>query len=246
MRKNKLAKTAFSILLSISLFTLKAQDTITVSDLETWTSLSIEKKFLNKKLNLNLTQEFRFDKNSSHLNVFFTEGLIDYKIINNLRLGFGYRFIRDNNDEDGFINKQRFNIDLGYNYKINRLKLSSRLRYQNKSEIRLSNAEDDYPINKYRFRIKGSYNINNWKFDPCLSSEIFYAKEICEDYYIDEIIKRTGFQKIRLTLGTSYKIKKLGSLKLFYRIEQEFKNYSNVYNIPATYHILGLNFKISL
>ena len=59
MRNDFFNKTAFSILLSISLFTLKAQDTITVSDLETWTSLSIEKKLLNKKLSFNLTQEFQ-------------------------------------------------------------------------------------------------------------------------------------------------------------------------------------------
>lgn len=245
MRNNYFNKTAFSILLSISLFTLKAQDTITVSDLETWTGLSIEKKLLNKKLSLNLTQEFRFDKNSSNLNMFFTEGLIDFKISNNLRLGFGYRFIRGNNEDAGFINKQRFNLDLKYNYKINRLKLSSRLRFQNKSEIRPSNAEDDYPINKYRFRLKGNYNIKNWKFDPYLSSEIFFAKETCADYYIDEIIKKPGFQKVRFTIGTRYKTKKFVRLNMFYRIEQKFKNYANVYHIPATYHILGLNFKIS-
>lgn len=243
----KIPSVIFLLLISVSVS--KAQDTIVVRDFETWTGLSIEKKLINDKLKLNLTQEFRADNNSSHLNEFFTEGLASYNFLHNFEIGLGYRFLRVNTDEKGYESKHRFNTDFNYKFNINRFDFSSRLRYQRSNETWFDNSESDFSTNKFRLNLTGIYNIRNWKFDPYFSSELFYLNKSDEFSFIDEYIstyKISGFEKLRITVGTKYKLKKLGRIKMFFRYEQEFKKYSNSYNLSEKYFILGLNFKLKL
>jgi Protein of unknown function (DUF2490) len=225
-----------------------AQDSTVVSDFEMWAGVSVKKSFLEKKLDLALTQEFRFDDNSTHLNQFFTELKAEYEFIDGLSFGLGYRFIR-NNKNSGYTNEQRIIADLSYKHKLDRLSLSYRFRFQNHDEIGLSHSDGDDITKKYRLRVKAEYNISNWKLDPYLSIEGFFAQEKMGINYVETITetrKVSGFEKIRFTFGTKYKINKLISIGAFYRIEQEIKSYPNVYNTPATYYIGGLNLSFKL
>lgn len=223
--------------------TIYSQDSTVVSDFEMWAGVSAKKSFLEQKLELKLTEEFRFDDNSTHLDQFFTELQGGYEIIDNLILGVGYRFIR-NRKNSGGVNEQRIFANLKYKYKFDRLSLSSRFRFQNHDEIGLKLLEGDEITTKYRLQLKGEYNIKNWKLDPYISIEGFFAQEKRGVNYIETITethKASGFEKIRFTLGTAYKFNKLIHLNAFYRIEQEFKSYPNNYNTPAIYYIGGLN-----
>ncbi|MFZ9028465.1 MAG: DUF2490 domain-containing protein [Crocinitomicaceae bacterium] len=225
-----------------------AQDSVLVRDFESWNGISLKKSFLEKKLNLQLTQEFRFNSNSTRLNNYFTEIGADYEIIKGLEAGLGFRFIR-NNTKKGYLNEQRFNADLSYKHKIDRLSLGYRFRYQNRNEIGVSKDDGDDPVSKYRFRLKVGYNIKNWKLDPYLSTEVFYATETSRVNYvptITEVENIAGFQKLRFTLGTSYKINDVLKLNGFYRIERDFKTYPTIYYTPGTYHIAGINLEIKL
>ena len=77
-----------------------------------------------------------------------------------------------------------------------------------------------------------------------LAIESFYTTTLNAVSYVEPIIESSrvnGFEKIRFTLGTNYKINNLMSLGGFYRIEKEFKSFPLVYNTPATYFIAGLN-----
>lgn len=237
------------LLLSISLLgTGYAQDSVLVRDFESWNGISLKKSFLDKKLDLQLTQEFRLNSNSSRLNNYFTELGVEYEIIKGLEAGIGYRFIR-NNTKNGYVNEQRLNADLSHKHKIDRLEIGYRFRYQNRSEIGIKKEDGDDPISKYRLRLKAGYNIKNWKLDPYISSEIFYATETSRVNYvpsITEVENISGFQKLRFTLGTSYKINDLLELNGFYRIERDFKTYPTVYYTPGTYHIAGINLEIKL
>lgn len=236
------------LLFLTSLTTVFAQDSVLVRDFETWSGVTLKKSFLEKKLDLQLTQEFRLNSNSTHMNNYFTEVGAGYEILKGFEFGMNYRFIR-NNTKNGYKNEQRWNADLSYKHDISRLTLGYRFRYQHKDEIGLSKDEGDDPISKYRFRLKAEYNIKNWKLDPYISSEIFYANQVTRVNYVPSITETnniSGFEKIRFTLGTSYKFNKNFTLNGFYRLEREFKTYPTVYYTPATYHIVGLNLEIKL
>lgn len=225
-----------------------SQDSVLVRDFETWSGVTLKKSFLEKKLNLQLTQEFRLNSNSTHMNNYFTEIAAGYEIFKGFEAGLGYRFIR-NNTKNGYKNEQRLNADISYKHKLDRLELSYRFRYQNRNEIGVSRDEGDDPINKYRFRLKAEYNIKNWKLDPYVSSEIFYSQEVSRVNYvpsITEVENISAFQKLRFTVGTSYKLNDRFELNGFYRLERDFKTYPPVYYTPATYHIIGLNLEIKL
>lgn len=237
------------ILLIFKCNSSNAQDSTVVQDFEMWTGVTVKKSFLDKKLQLGLTQEFRLNDNSTRMNNFFTELEGKYKIYKGLSVGAAYRFIR-NNTKSGYINENRFNLDLGYKYKFDRLSLAARFRYQNKNELGVSKDEGDFPISKFRFRLKGEYNIKNWKLDPYLSAEVFFAQQTYRINYIESIIEPTqvssGLEKLRFTIGTSYKINKLISIGGFYRVEQELKSYPLFYNTPGRYFIGGLNLTFKL
>lgn len=247
-RKHKSMKNLLLPVLLALCTTAYSQDSVLVRDFETWSGVSLKKSFLDKKLDVQLTQEFRLNSNSTHMNNYFTELTADYEIFKGFQAGLGYRFIR-NNTKNGYVNEQRFNADLSYRHKIDRLELGYRFRYQNRNEMGVSKDEGDDPIQKYRFRLKAEYNIKNWKLDPYLSSEVFYATEVSRVNYVPSITEEeniSAFQKLRFTLGTSYKINKNFKLNGFYRIERDFKTYPTVNYTPATYHIVGLNLEIKL
>jgi hypothetical protein len=46
-----------------------------------------------------------------------------------------------------------------------------------------------------------------------------------------------GFDKLRLTLGTSYDFKKYGELGIYYRLERQLG-----FSYPKTTNIVGLNY----
>ena len=224
------------------------QDSTVVSDFELWTGVTVKKSFLEKKLGLGLNQQFRFDENSSHLDAYFTDISADYELVKGLQLGLGYRFIR-NNKNSGYKNEERFYADVNYKHKLERFTLRYRFRFQYHDEIGRTKEEGDYPDSKFRLRLKAEYDIKKWKLDPYLSFEAFFKRETNTYNYISsvtEIERVSGFEKLRFTLGTSYKINKTMEVGGFYRIEQELKSYRNFYNTPATYYIVGLNFTFNL
>ncbi len=106
--------------------------------------------------------------------------------------------------------------------------LGFRLRYQNKNELGISSLAGDYPSQKIRLKSSLKYNIRNWKFDPKLSAEIFHHFQTGEE---------NKFNKYRITIGTDFKIWRLGELGIYYRLEREL----NVFN-PLTANILRIKY----
>ncbi len=238
-----------TLLLTLAVFSCAhAQDSTVVRDYETWSGISVKKSFLDKKLDFALTQEFRFDDNSTHLDQYFTELEAGYELFKGLDLAIGYRFIR-NNKKSGYKNEQRVYADLQYRHKVDRWTLSYRFRFQNHDELGISRSEGDDITQKYRLRVKAEYNIKNWKLDPYISVEGFYTHDNIGVEYVEGIDQRliqSGFEKLRFTLGTNYAIKKYFGIGAFYRVEQGLKSYTGNYNTPATYFIGGINLNFKL
>lgn len=217
------------ILLSTTVFAQQGTY-VEVRDLETWSSLGVKLK-LDKRWEFGLTEQLRLKSNSSIVSTYFTELEANYIGWKNFELGGGFRFLRDNDTKgniQGFENHSRYHLELTYKHKVQRFKLSYRLRFQRKNELGVSEVEGDYPNRYLRLKFGVGYNIKKWKFDPKFSTEIFRHYEKGE---------QNGFNKIRLTIGTDYKMKKIGTFKLFYRMEREL----NVF-YPKTTNILGLSY----
>lgn len=199
------------------------------NDFETWSSIGVEYK-VNKRLSLGLEEQLRLENNSSEIDAYFTQFSTSYKVWGNFSLGGGLRYINKNDNQgkiQGYENHFRYQIDAGYKHKLNKFSLKYRFRYQNKNELGVSVEEGDEVKQYLRFKTALGYNISDWKLDPKLSFEVYKQLDVEGD----------GFNKLRWTLSTGYKFKKMGELKLFYRIEKEL----NV-SIPSTISILGLKY----
>ncbi len=189
-----------------------AQDgaTIVTSDLESWSSIGIKYK-PSKKTTIGLDQELRLKQNSTLVDQTFTELSFGYKLSKSFYAGLSARFILDRGAKSPFEKDLRLQIDFGYKHKKNDFTFNYRLRFQNRNELGLTTSEGDYFKNHLRLKASINYNINNWKFDPTFSTELFR----------DLTRYNGGFDQFRFTLGTDYSFKKMGEIGLFYTYQRE-------------------------
>lgn len=214
------------LLLLLIAFTTGFSQTVDTNDFESWSAINLKYK-LNKKWSFDLEEQLRLKENISEISNYFTELNTTYSVSKKFKLGAGVRYIKNNDNvgkNQGYENYFRFHLDASYKHKINDFTLKYRLRYQNKNEL----GVDDYDNQHIRFKTAIGYNFKNWKLDPKFSAEIFNHIEKGEE---------NGFDKYRLTLGTQYKFKNMGSIDLFYRIEKELNK-----TIPKTTNIIGLKY----
>lgn len=199
-----------------------AQEIKTVQDFETWSSVGLQYKPVDR-LNIELEEQVRLKNNSQTLDEYFTQLSLSYELSNHFELSGAYRWITMSKKEDGVsVNESadRYHLGVVYKHDIKRATFAYRLRYQNKS------FSDSDSSNKQfvRFKTRVKYNIKNWKLDPIASAELF--REIGGE-----------FRNFRMTLATDYRIKNIGKIKVFYRFIKEL-NQSN----PKSTSIVGLSF----
>lgn len=230
--------TLFAILLIslLSPITLLAQDAnwINTKNIEAWSAMKFSYK-LNKKWKIGLEEQLRLQTSPVDIDSYFTELNTSYNINKNVYGGIGIRYIRKNDNKgkvQGYENYTRLHIDLGATHDIERFNIDYRLRLQTKKELNKLGSEENHPNNYVRLKVGLGYNIKKWKFDPKLSAELFRHYEKGEE---------VEFNKLRLTLGTRYKINSSGKLGFFYRIEREL----NIKK-PVTANIVGIKYSYTL
>ena len=224
-------KRIFKVFLSLVLITsISYSQTKNAKNFEGWTTIGFEYE-LNKNWNFELEEQLRLKENISEIDEYFTQFGVEYSLSKKIKIGAGGRYIRENDNRgkiQGYENHFRFNVDISYKHKINAFLLKYRVRYQNKNELGVGNSEGDYANQHIRFKTSIGYNIKNWKLKPKFSAEI---------YNHFEKGKNNGYDKYRITLGTEYKLKKLGKLTLFYRKEKELNE-----SMPKIKNIIGLKY----
>lgn len=175
--------------------------------------------------------QLRLDHGPTDINQYLTEVSGYRRIIKGFKLGGGLRYTRENDTRgnvQGYRNQFRYHLDAVYRKKWDDFSLKWRLRYQNRDELGFSRTDGDIPLQRIRLKTSVDYNIRHWKLDPEFSGELFSRFRQGENARID---------RYRLTLGTSYKIKKGGAIGLFYRYE------SSINRDPRrTFDIIGLNY----
>lgn len=202
----------------------------TIRDLESWTSATLKYKH-SKKLDFSLEQQLRLKDDASTIDQYFTEFSVGYDILKPLNLTLGARYIRENDNigkVQGYETHFRWNTDLTYKHNIGRFDLKYRLRYQSKDELNVEEKEESTQTTRLKLGTK--YNIRNWKFDPNFSAEIF-----------NRLSNDQGFNRIRLTIGTSYEFKKAGEIGGFFRYEKQL-----VGEYPKTTNILGVKYQYTI
>jgi len=216
----RLTKLVFFALFTCVSFVSQAQD----DDLLLWSSLKLGYE-PNDKWDLSLEGHYRLKDNMSALDSYFGELSVFRTLVKGLKMGVGVRYILENDNQglqQGTENHFRYNFDLTYQHKINRMALKYRLRYQNKNEF-------GEPAGREAFRIKAGfrYNLRNWKLDPKFSAELL-------NRFGDR--GQTG-NRYRLGIGTEYKLKNAGAIAVFYRIQNDING-----EFSSPNHIIGLSY----
>jgi len=205
------------------------------NDFHSWSALELKYE-KNKKVTFSLEGQLRMKDDISTVDQYFGELGVQYKLPKNFRIGVGIRYIRNNDTNgriQGFENLFRYHADLSYRHKIDRFALKYRIRYQNRNELGLSVSEGDIARQRVRFKTTLGYNIRSWKLDPELSGELFNG--------FRKNGTANGFDKYRISLGTSYNVKNVGRFSLFYRLEKEI----NTPN-PAAENILSVKYSYTI
>ncbi|HIA37093.1 MAG TPA: DUF2490 domain-containing protein [Flavobacteriales bacterium] len=198
-------------------------------DFESWTAGKLRMK-LNKTWSIDLENQLRFKTNLTEYDRFFSQLNTQYKI-DGFEYGGGFRYLQLNDNvgnKQGAENHFRFHLDFGYELDADRCLYKVRIRLQHRNELGLSKHEGDYPSKDLRVKASFKYNFRNWKFDPRMSWEVF------RHYQTGAL---NGFNKYRLTFGTSYKINKEQRLALSYVQEKQL-----VYWNPKVTRILLVSY----
>lgn len=198
---------------------------------QSWYAIELEYE-PNKRWDFEWKTQLRMDHDPTEINQYLTELSMYGRIVKGFKVGGGLRYTRENDTRgnvQGYRNQFRYHADALFSKRLDDFRIQWRLRYQNRDELGFSRADGDISLKRIRLKTSVDYNIRNWKLDPDLSGELFSRFEPGEQVRID---------RYRVTLGTSYKIKKAGRIGLFYRYE------SSINRTPKrTFDILGLNYK---
>ena len=188
------------------------------SDLEGWSSVGLNLK-ATKKLSFSVSEHLRSRNDISTVKNYFTQIKANYEVLKNFELGGGIRYITRNDDvgnKQGLESFFRYQFDVSYAQKINKIMLLFRLRYQNKNQLGIQEEEGDIAQEFIRTRIGLGYKIKAVKLNVRLFAEHFNQPNNSK---LEHTETRT-----RYTLKLSRKFKKIGAFTVFYGIQENNLN----------------------
>lgn len=182
---------------------------------------------LMKGLKLNLEPEFRFYEGFDKL---MLNGGLTYKTLGCIYIGATYRLEVDRTESQSSSSSyfgygssysselyHRYAFDLTYKDEFHRFTPSFRLRYNNFADDEITNREF------LRYRGKVEYNIRKCKLTPFVSVEAFQELEEMMLY------------KMRYSTGFDYKVNKVSSFSLDYKLDFFNLKYRNTHIFSAGY-----------
>ena len=208
--------------------------------------LEAEKK-INKRLDISMEADMRTRNNFKTMDRWGVGLGASYKLLNWLKADAGYKFLDYNFHENitykpnGLYNnwrpsywgvRHRFNVMLTGSYKVQRVELSLRERWQ--YTYRPSKMIDNFDFdegewedhevkgkgkNVLRSRLQLDWDIPKCKFDPYASVEFHTSKKL---------------DKTRIIAGVNYALKKKHNFKLYYRYQ--------LTNGDPNIHMLGMGY----
>lgn len=201
------------------------------SDLEGWTAVELDIK-ATKKLSFSLSEHLRLRNDISTTKNYFTQLKVSYELFKNFDIGGGVRYITKNDDEggnQGFRSLFRYQFDASYKHKVNKITVSTRLRYQNKNRLGLSEIEGDVHKEQIRFRLGLDYDMKPIKVNVDMSAELFNETK--------SLNSEGGLNRNRFLLKFSKKIKKIGKFTIFGGFQQDIER-----NLTQKTSIIGFKY----
>ena len=195
----------------------------------TWTGVSLDKK-LSKQLTLGTELELRTGNNLKNIDRWSAGISLDYRLAKWLKAGAGYTYLYDYHPEaytyqdDGDLNKRtmtyfgsrhRLNVSLTASKDFGKLSVSLRERWQYTYRPEQANKRMDYQHSDlgYSYPVKGKAT-NMWRNKLQLK---YKATRLLQPYrYGETYAGGSGFDKLRLSLGTELKLSKQSSLNVGY------------------------------
>lgn len=230
MRRFVISSVSKSIFLILLSFPVLAQNSD--SDLASWSGFELTYK-LNDNWKFSMEEQLRLKENLGVIDAFFSQVSAEFNINKKIEFGAGLRFIRSNDNKgniQGYESHLRFQFDTALKSNLKQFAFKQRLRYQHKTEVGSNKPENTQPNQHLRLKSGIEYKIKNWKFDPKIAGEIFYQLGAGKVNEID---------KMRISIGTSFKVKKVGGFTLNYLFERELNSSDAFRN-----HILDLKYTL--
>ena len=210
------------LIVILLLFSTIAQAQV-YSDAKLWTAFSVTKKI--DKFEFAASEELRFNENFTHIDKVFTELGASYEVIENLSVGFAYRYSRDNDySEQAFDMSHRMDFGIDYKNKFQNFKWSIRNKIQTKPSDKYSRNPT---YNRTKFTVK--YDLDQ-DYEPYVYYEFYYQ------FNNEQIINRS-----RISIGAKYDFNKDNSIKAFYIFENRFNTEDLEHN-----HIWGVSYSLDL
>jgi hypothetical protein len=139
-----------------------------------WTEKGLKYK-LNKEWDLSFEWSNRFAEYG--LMTSFPQASIRFKVLDWLKTSVDYRWVLSKQDNGYYSAGNRINANIQGNYKVKRVDVGMRLRYQYSfSPFVGTNYDPEFDM-AYRFRPSISYDIENSIISPSAQIEFFYTPE---------------------------------------------------------------------
>ena len=214
----------FAVLLAAGLL-LGAAPARAESDLQAWFEVGLGRR-LHKRLDLSFEGHLRFDQDVSRLAAAMPELTLAFRLHKLLRLGLGYRFIYERDNDGVLVIRHLPFVQARARYELGPVELTYRLRYQ----VQIRGSISDELRHTVRNRLQVALKETK-PWIPEIAAELFHRLGDGEAIRL---------QKLRLTAGVGYGFDD-HQIELFYRVEI-------LQNDPddPTPHIIGLAYEYEL
>ncbi len=212
---------AFCLLLPVAIFSQ-------VSDFGIWYSVNAEIKLI-KKIELDLSPNIRTFRDGSRIEEAFLDAGITYKVIKNVSLSTFYRITENLEDDNSYHPRHKLFFDIKGSCSPGDLSLSGRLRYQRRYKTYIQDNEDKIPDSHARIKLKAQYDIPAFKFNPFISTELFFP-----------LFKDVGMtiNKKRFMAGFDYSFSKKHSFEAGYLFQRDY------FPGLSDKHIISINYNL--
>ena len=218
----------------------------------TWTSVSLDKKLL-KQFSLGTELELRTGNNLKNIDRWSAGISVDYRLAKWLKASAGYTYLYDYHPEaytyqdDGDLNKRtmtyfgsrhRLSVSLTASKDFGKLNVSLRERWQYTYRPEQENMRMDYQHADlgYSYSVRGKAT-NIWRNKLQLK---YKTTGLLQPYlYGETYVSGTGFDKLRLSLGTDLKLSKRSSLNVGYVYQKVYDNVDE----EGNKHVLSIGYK---
>ncbi|MDP4596548.1 MAG: DUF2490 domain-containing protein [Crocinitomicaceae bacterium] len=136
---------------------------------QVWNEVGVAYK-LDKKQNIAFELSTRHS--AGGVQTFFPQISYQYKINKFIRPSLDYRYVGSRTEQDNFTNRHRINANLQFKYKMDRIQLGLRGRYQFTTNRLLDDFEQEFG-EAFRLKPSVAYNIKKSALMPQASMEFF-------------------------------------------------------------------------